>query len=63
MPLILEVWRYKLPKVFSDQYLSISWETTLKWMQRDLTDDTSTISSGDDLVPSGNKSLPDPMLT
>ena len=32
-------------------------------MPQDLTDDKSNIGSGNGLVPSGNKPLPEPMLT
>ena len=35
----------------------------LKWMPMDLTDGKSTFCSGNGLVPSGNKPLPEPMLT
>ena len=41
----------------------ISYETALRWMPLDLTDDKSVnIGSGNGLVPSGNKPLPEPML-
>ena len=38
----------------------ISYEITVKWMPLDLTD---YIGSGNGLVPSGDKPLPEPMLT
>ena len=51
----------------------ISYEIALRWMPQDLTDDKSTlvqarpnnsgIGSGNGLVPSGNKPLPEAMLT
>ena len=40
----------------------ISYEIALRWMPQDLTDDVN-IGSGNDLVPSGNKPLPETMLT
>ena len=44
--------------------LSTSHETACKWMSQDLINDTSIlIVSGNDLVPSGNKPLPETMLT
>ena len=39
----------------------ISCEIALMWMSMDLTDDK--IGSGNGLEPSGNKPLPEPMLT
>ena len=41
----------------------ISCEIALIWMSLDLNDDQIIISSGNGLVPSGNKPLPEPMLT
>ena len=41
----------------------ISYEIALRWMSLDLTDDKVNIGSGYGLVPSGNKPLPEPMLT
>ena len=43
----------------------ISCEIALIWMSLDFTDDQSTlnIGSGNGLVPTGNKPLPEPMLT
>ena len=38
-------------------------EIALKGKPQDFTGDKSTIGSGDGLVPSGNKPLPDPILT
>ena len=40
----------------------ISSEIALRWTSLDLSDEVS-IGSGNGLVPSGNKPLPDPMLT
>ena len=37
----------------------IAYEIALRWMPQDITDD----KSGNGLVPSGNKPLPEPMLT
>ena len=37
-------------------------DDALRWMALDLTDDKSNIGSGNGLVPSGNKPLPEPML-
>ena len=39
----------------------ISCEIAIRWMQLDLAD--VNIRSGDGLVPSGNKPLPEPILT
>ena len=39
----------------------VSHEIALRWMPQKLTDDN--IVSGNGLVPSGNKPLPEPMLT
>ena len=42
----------------------ISYEIALRWMPLDLTDDKSTLVQViNGLVPSGNKPLPEPMLT
>ena len=52
-----------------DEYFSnkLQWETcceiALRRMSLDLTDDQVNIGSGNGLVPSGNKPLPEPMLT
>ena len=35
----------------------------LRWMSQELLDDKSNIGSGNSLVPSGTKPLPEPMLT
>ena len=43
------------------KFMSISREITLKWMPQDTSDEVN-IGSGNDLVPSGNKPLPEPML-
>ena len=43
--------------------LCSSCEIVLTWMPQDLTDDKVNIGSGNGLVPSGNKPLPEPMLT
>ena len=44
--------------------LSISNEIALQWIPQYFTDDKSTlIGSGNGLVPSGNKLLPEPMFT
>ena len=43
--------------------LSISHEISPRGMPQDLTDDKVNIGSGNDLVTSGNKPLPEPMLT
>ena len=42
---------------------SMSYEVALKWTSLDLTNDKINIGLGNVLVPSGNKPLPDPMLT
>ena len=47
---------------FSHCGWGISCEIVLIWMSLDLTDDVN-IGSGNGLVPSGNKPLPEPMLT
>ena len=39
-----------------------SYDNVLRWMPQDLTDYVN-IGSGNGLVPSGNKPLPEPMLT
>ena len=43
----------------------ISCEIAIRWIQLDLTDDKSTVNigSGNGLVSSGYKPLPEPMLT
>ena len=41
----------------------ISCEIVLRWMLLDLTDNQVNIGSGNGLVLSGNKPLPEPMLT
>ena len=43
--------------------LDISSEIALKWTLLGLSDDQVNIGSGNGLVPSGNKPLPEPMLT
>ena len=43
--------------------LDISSEIALKWTLLGLSDDEVNIGSGNGLVPSGNKPLPEPMLT
>ena len=40
-----------------------SHDNVLRWMPQDLTDDQVNIGSGNGLVPSGNKPLPEPVLT
>ena len=48
--LIIDVW-------------GISCEVIFRWMSLDLNDDIVNIGSGNGLVPSGNKPLPEPNLT
>ena len=43
--------------------LSISCEIAIRWMPLDLPGDQSNFGSGNDLVPSDTKPLPEPMLT
>ena len=40
-----------------------SYDNVLRWMSQDLTDDQVNVGSGNGLVPSGNKPLPEPVLT
>ena len=43
--------------------MSISSAIAFKWMAQDPSRDKVNIGSGNGLVPSGNKPLPEPMLT
>ena len=40
-----------------------SYDSILRWMPQVCADDYVNIDSGNGLVPSGNKPLPEPMLT
>ena len=56
----LELVIFKL--ILKIDILSISCEIALRWMPKDLIGDLVNIDSGNGLVPSGNKSLPEPKV-